>query len=182
MGREGGYALAMKTMTELREGRSKGETAGATEPLEIHRGGGASPAACHDSPPSQKSQRRYGVWFREGFDPTFGKKRKPSFDKAPASAQRQVFGVDYLHLCGLQRGDLFVTHPGWPFVQSLLPSQWFTRGGGDSFTKPGQALAGPTGAVYKVDVPHPARKRLLAHRQVKPGSPGGGSDFWPMCG
>lgn len=39
-------------------------------------------------------------------------------------------------------------------MESLLPDRWFT---GHQFCKPGRALAGATGAVYRVPVPHPVR-------------------------
>jgi hypothetical protein len=90
----------------------------------------------------------------EGFDTTLGRGIKPDFDDAPARFRRRIGGVDYLHLRGRQNGDLFVTRHGWPVVSCLLPECWFT---GQQFRKPGQALAGATGAVYRVPVAHPAR-------------------------
>lgn len=88
----------------------------------------------------------------EGFDLKFQKGRKPVFDEAPAEYRRSLMGVDYLHLRGLQGGDLIVTRHGWPLAESLLPDQWFV---GKRFCKVGRALAGATGAVYRVPVPHP---------------------------
>ncbi|MFQ3670442.1 MAG: hypothetical protein SNJ84_03175 [Verrucomicrobiia bacterium] len=79
---------------------------------------------------------------------------KPPFEGAPERARRRVFGVDYLHLIGKQSGDLWVTRHGWPVVESLCPSRWFV---GEKFKKVGRALAGATGAVYRVPVPHPVR-------------------------
>ncbi|RPJ32194.1 MAG: hypothetical protein EHM17_13830 [Verrucomicrobiaceae bacterium] len=93
----------------------------------------------------------------EGFDPTLGRGLKPDFDEAPARFHRRIGGVDYLHLRGRQNGDLFFTRHGWPFAASLLPERWFT---GEQFRKPGQALAGATGAVYRVPVAHPVRSRF----------------------
>lgn len=90
----------------------------------------------------------------EGFDLTLGRGRKPSFDDAPVRFRRRICGVDYLHLKGLQSGDLFLTRDGWPVASSILPARWFT---GDQFRKPGQALAGATGAVYRVPIAHPVR-------------------------
>ena len=90
----------------------------------------------------------------EGFDICLGRSLKPSFDEAPARLRRNISGVDYLHLRGLQGGDLFVTRDGWANVPSLVPDRWFTGG---QFRKPGQALAGATGAVYRMPVAHPAR-------------------------
>ena len=51
-------------------------------------------------------------------------------------------------------GDFFVTAQGWAVMESLLPEHWFT---GRKFSKVGRALAGATGAVYRVPVPHPVR-------------------------
>jgi hypothetical protein len=90
----------------------------------------------------------------EGFDLSLGKGRKPLFDEAPARFRRRISGVDYLHLKGRQSGDLYITRDGWPVASSILPERWFT---GEQFSKPGQALAGATGAVYRVPVAHPVR-------------------------
>jgi hypothetical protein len=93
----------------------------------------------------------------EGFDSSLGRGIKPDFDEAPARFRRRIGGVDYLHLRGRQNGDLYVTRHGWPVLSSVLPERWFT---GEQFRKPGQALAGATGAVYRVPVAHPANKRF----------------------
>lgn len=93
----------------------------------------------------------------EGFDLSLGKGRKPLFDDAPDRFRRRISGVDYLHLRGRQSGDLFITRAGWPVASSILPERWFT---GAQFSKPGQALAGATGAVYRVPVAHPVRSNF----------------------
>jgi hypothetical protein len=93
----------------------------------------------------------------EGFDLTLGRGLKPPFDDAPERFRRRISGVDYLHLKGRQSGDLFITREGWPAASSILPERWFT---GEQFRKPGQALAGATGAVYRVPVAHPVRSRF----------------------
>ncbi|WPL16949.1 hypothetical protein Thiowin_01931 [Thiorhodovibrio winogradskyi] len=77
-----------------------------------------------------------------------------SFDDAPARLRRRVLGVDYLHLRGKGSGDLYVTRHGWPVLESILPSQWFV---GDRLSKIGRQLAGATGAVYRMPVPHRTR-------------------------
>jgi hypothetical protein len=91
----------------------------------------------------------------ERFDYTFRKLRKPAFDAAPQDRKRRLFGVDYVHLKGRQLGDLFVTRQGWAVIESLLPEHWFV---GQKFSKVGRALAGATGAVFRVPVPHPGRE------------------------
>lgn len=93
----------------------------------------------------------------EGFDLSLGKGRKPLFDDAPDRLRRRISGVDYLHLKGRQNGDLFITRAGWPVASSIVPERWFT---GAQFSKPGQALAGATGAVYRVPVAHPVRSNF----------------------
>jgi hypothetical protein len=93
----------------------------------------------------------------EGFDLSLGKGLKPHFDDAPLRFRRRISGVDYLHLKGRQSGDLFITRAGWPVASSILPERWFT---GAQFSKPGQALAGATGAVYRVPVAHPVRSKF----------------------
>ena len=90
----------------------------------------------------------------EGFDLTLGRGLKPAFDEAPDRFRRRISGVDYLHLRGRQNGDLFITREGWPVASCLVPEKWFA---GERFRKPGQALAGATGAVYRVPIAHPAR-------------------------
>ncbi len=89
----------------------------------------------------------------EGFDLKFGRTTRPAFDCAPERSRTRLFGVDYLHLKGLQGGDLFCTRQGWESAESLLPQQWFA---GEAFRKSGRALAGATGAVYRVPAPHRA--------------------------
>ncbi len=93
----------------------------------------------------------------EAFDLRLGRGRKPPFDEAPAGFRRRVSGVDYLHLKGRQSGDMFVTRAGWPIAAEILPEKWFV---GDAFRKPGRALAGATGAVYRVPVAHPVRNNF----------------------
>jgi hypothetical protein len=93
----------------------------------------------------------------EGFDLTLGRGLKPDFDEAPERFRRRIAGVDYLHLRGRQNGDLYLTRHGWPCADCLRPERWFT---GEQFRKPGQALAGATGAVYRVPIAHPVRSRF----------------------
>lgn len=88
----------------------------------------------------------------EGFDLTFQRGLKPGFDDVPPRNRRVLLGVDYAHLRGLQGGDMYVTRDGWPVAESLLPDKWFV---GQKFSRIGRALAGATGAVYRVPVAHP---------------------------
>jgi hypothetical protein len=71
--------------------------------------------------------------------------------------RRRIFGVDYLHLRGRQSGDLYITRHGWRVLGSIVPSQWFI---GDRLSKVGRQLAGATGAVYRMPVPHQASERF----------------------
>ncbi len=93
----------------------------------------------------------------EGYDWTFNRGRKPAFDLVPAQYRLRLFDVDYVHLRGLQSGDLFVTRSGWPLVECLVPNRWFV---GQRFSRVGRALAGATGAVYRVPVEHPRNRGL----------------------
>lgn len=86
----------------------------------------------------------------EGFDLEIHKGRKPVFADAPEEFRVSLFGNPYIHLRGFQGGDLFFTRYGWEVAHSLLPQFWFT---GEQFWKKGRALAGATGAVYRVPVP-----------------------------
>lgn len=90
----------------------------------------------------------------ERFNYKFHKGRKPAFEDIPEPWRKRLFGVDYVHLKGRMHGDFYVTAQGWAVMESLLPEHWFT---GRKFSKVGRALAGATGAVYRVPVPHPVR-------------------------
>ena len=90
----------------------------------------------------------------EEFNYRFGRGRQPAFDHAPADHRFTLFGVDYIRMTGKQGGQLFVTRHGWGCVESVLPGAWFVD---QRFKKVGRALAGATGAVYRVPVTHRAR-------------------------
>jgi hypothetical protein len=89
----------------------------------------------------------------EHYDYRFHKGYQPEFDKVPPEHRVRLFDVDYVQLTGLQGGRLYVTRFGWSCIDSVLPSTWFVD---DRFKKVGRALAGATGAVYRVPVPHRA--------------------------
>lgn len=93
----------------------------------------------------------------ERFEHRFHHPHQRSFDQAPAALRRRVFGVDYIQLRGKQSGELFVTRHGWPVLDSILPSHWFV---GEGLSKVGRQLAGATGAVYRVAVPHKRREQF----------------------
>ena len=90
----------------------------------------------------------------EQFNYKFGKIYQPAFDRVPAEHRFNLFGVDYVRLVGKQGGDLYVTRHGWGCLESVMPGAWFVGG---RFKKVGRALAGATGAVYRVPVAHRAR-------------------------
>ena len=90
----------------------------------------------------------------EQFDTTFGKLRRPAFDQVPAPHRYRLVDVDYARIAGKQGGELYVTRHGWACLDSVLPRAWFVD---DRFKKVGRALAGATGAVYRVPVDHRAR-------------------------
>lgn len=89
----------------------------------------------------------------EHYDYRFHRGYQPAFDQVPGDHRVRLFGVDYVHMKGRQGGDLFVTRHGWGCIESVLPQTWFVD---DRFRKVGRALAGATGAVYRVPVPHRA--------------------------
>jgi hypothetical protein len=93
----------------------------------------------------------------ERFNYTFGKTYQPSFDAVPADLRYTLFGVDYVRLVGKQGGEMYVTRRGWDCIDSIMPGAWFVD---DRFRKVGRALAGATGAVYRVPVAHPARNNF----------------------
>lgn len=90
----------------------------------------------------------------EQFNYKFGRIYQPAFDKVPVAHRYNLFGVDYVRIVGKQGGELYVTSHGWGCMESILPGSWFVDG---RFKKVGRALAGATGAVYRVPVVHRAR-------------------------
>lgn len=93
----------------------------------------------------------------ERFNYKFGKLYQPAFDAVPADLRYTLFGADYIRLVGKQGGELYVTRHGWACIDSILPGAWFMD---DRFRKVGRALAGATGAVYRVPVAHRARSNF----------------------
>lgn len=91
----------------------------------------------------------------ERYDWTFGRGTWIEFDRTPPDSRLRLFDVDYVRLRGMQSGDLFVTRLGWPLVQCLTPERWFVD---QRFNRVGRALAGATGAVYRVPVEHPTAR------------------------
>lgn len=88
---------------------------------------------------------------------TIHRGRRPSFDEAPLAHRRRAFGVDYLAIRGMQRGELYFTRAGWALAPSLLPRIWFDH---ERFRRIGRALTKATGSVYLVPIPHPARGKI----------------------
>jgi hypothetical protein len=89
----------------------------------------------------------------EQYDYRFHRGYQPAFDQVPGEHRVRLFDVDYVHMKGRQGGDLFVTRHGWGCIESVQPQAWFVD---NRFCKVGRALAGATGAVYRVPVPHRA--------------------------
>lgn len=70
------------------------------------------------------------------------------FDELPPQNLIRSFGVDYAHLPLSQAGgDLYITRHGWPFVQQLLPVNWYAN---EWYARHGERLPASTGTVYKV--------------------------------
>ncbi len=79
------------------------------------------------------------------------------FDALPASVRRRVFGVEYARLDLPGAGELYVTPDGWPVARSLLPDGWYVDA---QYARHGRRLAGGSGFVYYVDVPHPVLRSV----------------------
>lgn len=73
-------------------------------------------------------------------------KRIP-FDNTPAEMRSKIFGVDYICIDLLGRGQLYVTRYGWPWMEHLLPEQWYEN---QQYYRIGQRLSEGGGAVYRV--------------------------------
>lgn len=58
----------------------------------------------------------------------------------------EAFGVRYVHVTPPEGGDLYVTTWGWPQLQHLMPSQWYTD---KHYATHGKPLPG-TSPVYRV--------------------------------
>jgi hypothetical protein len=91
----------------------------------------------------------------EQYDLTFQKGRRAPFDLVPIRHRRRAHGVDYVAVKGLRGGDLWMTREGWSMAESLLPNHWYDD---QRFRTIGRALTGGTGSVYRVPVPHRARR------------------------
>ena len=70
-----------------------------------------------------------------------------------------MFGVDYAWARGKQGGEMWFTRDGWSIADTLLPAHWFDNA---AYRRPGHALAGATGRVYKLPLAHPQRKGYSA--------------------
>ncbi len=87
-------------------------------------------------------------------DATLARLRGAPLDALDPSMIVQSFGVSYAHLRTEQGGDLFLTRFGWPYVDHLLPRQWYRD---QYYARTGEKLPGSTGNVYRVSTtPTPA--------------------------
>jgi len=68
------------------------------------------------------------------------------FDRLPRDMTLRGFGVDYGHVHFPEGGDLYVTRNGWPFLEQLLPANWYSD---KWYARQGEKLPG-SGHVYHV--------------------------------
>ncbi|MBU0693638.1 MAG: hypothetical protein KKC11_03075 [Candidatus Omnitrophica bacterium] len=72
--------------------------------------------------------------------------KKVPFGQIPLEIRAKVFGVDYVCINMPGRGQLYVTRYGWPWLEHLLPEQWYEN---QQYYRIGQRLSG-SGTVYRV--------------------------------
>ncbi|MGD0946045.1 MAG: hypothetical protein ABSA52_01335 [Candidatus Binatia bacterium] len=72
--------------------------------------------------------------------------RSIPFDRLPRDMILRAFGVDYAHVHLPEGGDLYVTRNGWPFLEQLLPANWYSD---KWYARQGDKLPG-SGHVYHV--------------------------------
>lgn len=73
--------------------------------------------------------------------------KKVPFGQIPLEMRAKVFGVEYIYIDLPGRGQLYVTRYGWPWLEHLLPEQWYEN---QQYYRIGQRLSEGSGAVYRV--------------------------------
>ena len=80
------------------------------------------------------------------------------FDQLPQTALCQLLGVPYVHVQTESGDDLFLTQWGWPWLESLLPQNWYR----DRYYKTsGTRLRFSSGAVYRVPIVGPRSLQVV---------------------
>ena len=82
--------------------------------------------------------------------------RSIPFDRLPRDMILRAFGVDYAHVHLPEGGDLYVTRDGWPFLEQLLPANWYSD---KWYARQGEKLPG-SGHVYHVST-RPVRGKSI---------------------
>lgn len=83
--------------------------------------------------------------------------RHVAFDALPATLKSTILGVPYAHVRTAASDDLFVTQHGWPWLEALLPENWYHN---NYFRLAGERMRFSTGAVYRTRLP--VARRLQA--------------------
>ncbi len=69
------------------------------------------------------------------------------FDAIAPAHRARAFGVDYAIWRWSDGAELHVTREGWPWIDHIIPSRWFT---GEQYSTRGLRQGGSTGTVYRV--------------------------------
>ena len=72
---------------------------------------------------------------------------KFGFDSLPSDKIVRAFGVEYAHLSLPKGGDIYLTRFGWPWLEQLLPDNWYTD---KWYARQGEKLPCSTGSVFHV--------------------------------
>ncbi|MDA3792957.1 MAG: hypothetical protein PF545_04780 [Elusimicrobia bacterium] len=72
-----------------------------------------------------------------------------TFDQIPQEMRTKIFGVDYICMDMPGKGKLYVTRYGWPWLEHLLPEQWYES---QQYYRNGERLSEGGGAVYRVPI------------------------------
>lgn len=84
--------------------------------------------------------------------------RPLAFDALPPTHKNTIFGVPYAHLRTEGSDELFVTEYGWPWLEAILPENWFYN---EHYKLAGERLRFSTGAVYRVPLPRAGRLEVV---------------------
>jgi hypothetical protein len=90
------------------------------------------------------------------------------FTAWPAERRAVACGLNYNIIDLPDRGVLYVTRYGWPFLPALLPDAWYAN---RYFVKKGYRLPGATGTVYRLASATPRVPLALVIKVARVGQP-----------
>jgi len=80
------------------------------------------------------------------------------FEKLKRQLKCHLLGVPYVHVRTDSGDDLFLTERGWPWLQELLPENWYQN---KYYKSSGTRLRFSSGAVYRVAILRPRHLQVV---------------------